>query len=79
MIGERKEDIVLVAVDSKIEDMIIKYSRAHLGDRGEVGDGNVYSQEGRERDQDSERTRDNLRRVTGGEPGSEIDNSGDFA
>ena len=79
MIGERKEDIIQVAVDNWFENMIAKYHEAHLGDRGEVGDGNVYSQEGRERDQDSEGTRDNLRRVTGGEPGSEIDNSGDFA
>ena len=79
MIGERKEDIVLVAVDNKIENMIAKYHKAHLGDRGEVGYGNVYSQEGRERDQDSEEVRDNLRRVTGGEPGGEIDNSGNIA
>ena len=79
MIGERKEDIVQVAVDSWFENMIAKYYKAHLGDRGEVGDGNLYSQEGRERDQDSEEVRDNLRRAVGGEPGGEIDNTGNIA
>ena len=79
MIGERKEDIIQVEVDSWFEKMITKYTRAHLGDRGEVGYGNVYSQEGRQRDQDSEEIRDNLRRAVGGEPGGEIGNTGDFA
>jgi len=50
MIIERKEDLILVEVDSKIEKMIEKYYKAFLDDRvGEVENAEeIYSQEGRQ-------------------------------
>ena len=49
MITERKEDIALVEVDSFIEKMIAKYTKAFLGDRfGEVANGNLHDQSGRQ-------------------------------
>jgi len=49
MITARDIDLLMVEVESFIEKMIIEYSKAHLGDRfGEVGDGEVYDQEGRQ-------------------------------
>ena len=48
MIIERKEDLVLVEVESYIEKMIEKYYNAFLGDRGVVGNGEIYDQTGRQ-------------------------------
>jgi len=49
MITARDIDLLMVEVESFIEKMIIEYAKAHLGDRiGEVGDGELYDQEGRQ-------------------------------
>ncbi len=71
MITERKEDIAQVDIDSWIEKMLEKYTRAFLGDRfEEVADGeNLYDEEGRQPVADSEGQRDQLRLAAGGEPG----------
>ena len=49
MILERDIDLIMVEVESYIERMIEEYARAHLGPRfGEVANGNLYGQEGRQ-------------------------------
>jgi hypothetical protein len=55
MITERKEDIIWVEAESYIEKLLEKYLRAKLGDRiGEVENGELYSQTGRDGTTDSE-------------------------
>ena len=49
MILERDIDLIMVEVESFIERMIEEYARAHLGPRfGEVANGNLYDEEGRQ-------------------------------
>ena len=50
MIVERKEDLILMEIDRRIEKLLKKYHDAFIGDRiGEVEDAeNIYSQEGRQ-------------------------------
>lgn len=49
MILERDIDLIMVEVESFIAKMIEEYARAHLGERfGEVGDGKIQRQEGRQ-------------------------------
>lgn len=65
MITERKEDIALVEVDSFIEKMITKYTKAFLGDRfGEVENGEIYGQAGRQPAENSETLRSIDQRIT---------------
>ena len=53
MIVERKEDLILMEIDRRIEKLLKKYHDAFIGDRiGEVEDAeNIYSQEGRRAEQ----------------------------
>jgi hypothetical protein len=71
MITERKEDIADIEIDSWIEKMLEKYTRAFLGDRfEEVADGeNLYDETGRQPVSDSEGEQYQLRFAAGGEPG----------
>ena len=70
MIGERREDIIQVAVDSLIEKMITKYYKAHLGDRLQEGtNGEIYDEEGRQPAANSEAEQYQLRLADGGQPG----------
>ncbi len=70
MIGERREDIVQVQVDSWFETMIAKYFTEHVGDRGEVlGNGNIYGQEEGQVVRPGEEVRGIDQRAIGGELG----------
>ena len=53
MIVERKEDLILMEIDRRIEKLLKKYHDAFIGDRiEEVEDAeNIYSQEGRRAEQ----------------------------
>jgi hypothetical protein len=49
MILERDIDLIMVEAEDFIKKMIEEYTRAHLGPRfGEVANGNLYDQEGRQ-------------------------------
>ncbi len=70
MITERREDIVQVEIESRIKIMLEKYTKAFLADRfGEVENGELYVQEGRQPVADSEAIRGDIRLAPGGEPG----------
>ena len=75
MFNERGLDILMVEVEERIKKYLEEYTKAWVGDR----DGDVYSQEGRQPDPNSEEVQRISEFPAGGEPGGEIGNSGDFA
>ncbi len=55
MITERKEDLIFVEAESFTEKLLEKYFMSFVGDRlGEVENGELYSQTGRDGTTDSE-------------------------
>jgi len=67
MINERDSDIVQIEVEAFIEQMLKEYLSAWLGDRGigEVQNGEIYSEEGRFPDNNSQENGGELLDITG--------------
>ena len=74
MITERDTDLMQVELDAYLENLLKEFMAGYLGDRGDEGslgeiqNGILYDQEGRQPAEDSEGQRDSLRLAPGGEP-----------
>jgi len=65
MITERDSDLVQAEVEAFIEQMLKEYLSAWLGDRGEMQNGEIYSEEGRFPDNNSQENGGELLDITG--------------
>jgi hypothetical protein len=53
MLTERDIDLMQVEIEAYMERLIMEYAAMWLGDRGDIGNGDIYDQEGRYPVQDS--------------------------